>query len=190
MECVKLKFHTNGSIIELELPAKTSLLRAALKIATNQQEMVRREYPPDECFEEHQEQVPKEFSKIKGFKKIFDRLRKQLGGYYGETWTINNITKIENDSQTQSINRKALDIQCRGILEGIHRNNVKAVAIHITGCLSNEDNAYIIDRISRDFNCTIIRYFSVEKLMVTEIDIGFFGNNICKPPWMMFMGGE
>ena len=92
MENIKIKFRTNGSDIELELPAKTSLLRTALRAATNQPDIIRRDYPPEEYYEGRQEQMPLVFRKIKGFKKIFDRLNKQLGGYYGETWTVKNVT--------------------------------------------------------------------------------------------------
>ena len=186
MENIRLKFHTEKGPVELEMPPKASLLKTALKLATNQQE-VRREYPPDEFFEER-DQMPKVFRKVKGFRKIFDRLKKNFGGYYGETWTIDNKTRIEENAQSQMIDRKALDMECRETLDNIHRNNVKAIAVHVRGCLSNEENAYIIDRISRDFNCTIIKYFTTESLHVTTLDIAFFGSNISKkPPWMMFM---
>ncbi|MGV8172072.1 MAG: hypothetical protein ACP5OA_05250 [Candidatus Woesearchaeota archaeon] len=182
---IRLKFHTEKGPVELELPPRASLLKATLKVATNQQE-VRREHSPDEYFEER-EQMPKAFSKIKGFNKVYDRLKKQLGGFFGETWTIENLTKVEDNSSMQILDRKSLDLYCKELPEDINKRYVRAVVIHVHGELSNEDNAYIIDRISRDFNCTVLKYFTKEKLLVTKIDLLFFGADIAKkPPWMIF----
>jgi len=187
MDNIQLKFQNNGNNIELELPPKASLLKVALKVATNYQDNISKDSVLDEFLERRTEQMPKVFSKIKGFKKIFDKLKKQFGGYYGETWTVKNVTKIDDDSQTQSIDRRNLELECKGVLEDVHRNNVKAIVIYVKGCLSNEDNAYIVDRIFRDFNCTIIKYFTIENLKVTEIEVGFFGSNVPKrPEWMLF----